>query len=594
MKGHYARVMRFGSAGVLLALPLTAAAFPFEYGPIQGNLDSVASIGAAMRIEDADPELIGIANGGTARSVNTDDGNLNYGGGDVFSALAKVTHDLELKYDNYGFFTRASYFYDHQASQDEFLGPIAEDRLASDVDFLDLFAYGNFDLNGHALDLRIGKQVVSWGESTFIPNGINVINAVDVAKLRSPGAEIKEALLPISMLSASYQINDRTSVEALWILSWDKTRIDPRGSYFSSNDTVSDDGNAVYAGFGRRNDQRNAFPVTAENTGGAAIPILRTQDNRPSDKRGQYGLAVRYFAESLNNTELGAYYLSYHSRTPFVSALRGDGAFPGTLVTPGNTLYFADYPEDIELFGLSFNTSAPFGIAVQGEYSYRPDMPVQIASTELVLAALRVANNHDTYYGLDPTTAPKLLQGYAEVPVHQLQTTLTKAFGPTLGASQFLVLGEIGGTYQDLPDGLLFNGPATSLPAPGSQDLASGSFQTEGYATTASWGYRLVSRFDFEDVIGAIQMSPRLAFAHDVKGVSSSFNQDTKAVTLGLGFNYLQRWQADIAYTNFFGGRTYSGTDPGAVPAGQSPDYAESANPNKDRDFVAVSVSYAF
>ena len=68
--------------------------------------------------------------------------------------------------------------------------------------------------------------------------------------------------------------------------------------------------------------------------------------------------------------------------------------------------------------------------------------------------------------------------------------------------------------------------------------------------------------------------------------------------------------QADIGYTAFFGGRTYSGTDP--VPPGvdinpdpnvttlstgstsQSQDFATSANPNKDRDFLAVSLSYAF
>jgi hypothetical protein len=89
--------------------------------------------------------------------------------------------------------------------------------------------------------------------------------------------------------------------------------------------------------------------------------------------------------------------------------------------------------------------------------------------------------------------------------------------------------------------------------------------------------------------------------AHDVNGVSPTFNEDTKSATLGIGLNYRQNLQADIAYTWFWGGRTYSGTDPNTstappnfFPAGQSADYASSSNPLKDRDFLAVSVSYSF
>ena len=107
---------------------------------------------------------------------------------------------------------------------------------------------------------------------------------------------------------------------------------------------------------------------------------------------------------------------------------------------------------------------------------------------------------------------------------------------------------------------------------------------------------------DFENAVGATSLSPRLVLAHDVHGVGPSFNQGAKAITAGLGVNYLQRWQADFGYTSFFGGRTYAGTDrlpPGAAPgvsgdSRQSASFATSANPNKDRDFFAASVSYAF
>ena len=64
-------------------------------------------------------------------------------------------------------------------------------------------------------------------------------------------------------------------------------------------------------------------------------------------------------------------------------------------------------------------------------------------------------------------------------------------------------------------------------------------------------------------------------------------------MTVGLGYNLRQVWQADIAYTTYFDGRTYSGTDTTAVGA-QPREYASSANPLKDRDFIAATVSYSF
>jgi len=71
------------------------------------------------------------------------------------------------------------------------------------------------------------------------------------------------------------------------------------------------------------------------------------------------------------------------------------------------------------------------------------------------------------------------------------------------------------------------------------------------------------------------------------------------ALTFGIGVNYLQKWQFDLAYTTYFGGKTYSGTDApnassGALPPGQSASYASGSNYLKDRDFLSVSVSYAF
>src|SRR6185437_2370919 len=131
------------------------------------------------------------------------------------------------------------------------------DRLGQDVVGLDGFVSAAFQPMGKTLRLRAGRQVISWGESTFIPNGINVINPVDLSKLRSPGAELKEAFVPTAGIWASQEITTSFSVAGFVLTNFDKGRLDPKGSYFSNNDTVSDDSNRVIVSFGRRHDDRS-------------------------------------------------------------------------------------------------------------------------------------------------------------------------------------------------------------------------------------------------------------------------------------------------------------------------------------------------
>ena len=626
--------------GNALALALMVATAPpvqaFEFGSestdgssaVTGSFDTTLSLGASMRMSDRDPALISIANGGTSRDPNSDDGNLNYNKNDIFSAAIKATHELDLRRDNLGFFGRASYFYDHAVMSKDELDSHAKDRSGRNFRLLDAYLRGNFNVGERNLNVRAGKQVVSWGESTFIQNGINVINPIDVSKLRIAGAELKEGLLPTGIVWASQEVTDSLTVEGYVQTNYKKTQLDPRGTFFSTNDFAADGASVAYTGFGRRNDGHGAagtFPAVAT----AQLIAPRSAD-REAANSGQYGLALRTLTKS--NTELGLYAMKYHSRTPFVSGKRGGVTAPGGMTTspsctvfdvptfgavfagnPANTAaattaacnaaagragtYFAEYPEDIKLYGLSFSTEGPLGIALQGEHSYRPNQPIQLPSAELLLASLGLANqltstNSATAAGVAYGTE---ISGYRRVEMHQTQVTATKAFGSTFGAEQLVALGEVGFTYIKLPDYLKFAGAGVHLPQNGSSTSTSfGSTSTDGFMTTTSWGYRLLGRMDFPDAILGANLSPRLAFSHDVSGVSPTFNESVKTATLGLGMNFRENWQADISYTAFFGGKTYSGTDPAAVPAGQPTTYASSSNPLKDRDFLSMNVSYAF
>ena len=62
---------------LLLAAPITQAV-DLSSGDLDANLDVTVSVGGSYRVGSPSADLIGLANGGTAYSVNSDDGNLNY------------------------------------------------------------------------------------------------------------------------------------------------------------------------------------------------------------------------------------------------------------------------------------------------------------------------------------------------------------------------------------------------------------------------------------------------------------------------------------------------------------------------------------
>ena len=631
-----ALALAFAGAG-----PALAFQFNMDNG-LAGSLDTTLSYGISVRAGSRDPSLIGIANGGTSRSVNEDDGNLNYERRKAFANVAKATTDLELKWGRFGFFGRGTAFYDFENADNDKLGPTAKDRVGKNIQGLDGFVSAAFEPMGKNLRVRAGRQVISWGESTFIPNGINAINPVDLSKLRVPGSEVKEAFLPTAGLWANLELTKNASLEGFYLTNHDKIRIDPRGTYFSNNDFASDDATRVILSFGRRRDQHtpasNPVPPVIPTLGPAAGALYgpfdpaasvwapRAADRDPSDN-GQWGLALRYLASGLNNTEFGLYYMNYHSRIPLFSGIKGTPSSAltgGPLIAPicataalralchsGTANYFAEFPEDIRLFGVSFNTAGPAGIALQGEYSYRSNLPVQYSTPELLLASLGLPNTITGFTQIPGApigaTAAALvpdgtyMQGYRRLKASQFQMTGTKSEPNVLGADQLILLGEAGVTYfHNLPTDVKFNGPANYLPVTAFGAVLSSAFsvQKEGFLTSVSWGYRLVGRLEYSNALLGGNVAPRVAFSHDVRGVGPSFNHGTKSISFGTSWDYQRKWLVDAQYTGYFGGRTFCGTDVppagSAVTPGQSASFCSNANPLKDRDFYSVSVSYSF
>ena len=497
LKSHVLGALAAALTSAMLVAPAYAA--PFSYGELKGSFDSTFSVGALYRLNNPSPTYYGTTNSfdgvaGLQTSVNTDDGNLNYKKGTV-SQLLKGSHDLELRYRNFGGFARGYYFRDLKAGNTARtpLTDQAQDRVEKGAELLDAYVLAKFDAaDSIPVDLRFGRQVLSLGESTFIPNGINIINPVDLSKLRVPGAELKEAFLPVNMLKASIGLTQNLTIEPFWLLEFRRNEIEPAGTYFSTNDFASRGGKNVFLGFGS----------LADNGTLGGIP-------RDFDREGgnfnQYGVAARYTAAALNDTDLGFYYAKYHSRSPLIS-------------------------------------------------SRTPTVPINTDLTGPLTAVFIRA-------GLPPAAAAAQASGIFQLIV--LSQTNPAALTPVQIA-----------TLQAAQTQAAFNGASMI-------NTGNGAFPptpSSAFADEFSWGYQAAGRLDYTNVFANVNISPSLAFTHDVSGNTplplGNYVAKRKSVNLGVEFTYQQKWSLEVRYVDFFGGDRY--------------------NLLADRDYVSTTLRYSF
>jgi len=637
-----ARVVGVAAVTTILAVVMAAPVGAFEFAQTDNyslNLDTTLSWGARYRIEDRDQSIIGFPEGGTAWSVNGDDGDLNFDTGLVSNTI-KATIDLGYEYKGwdstgFGFFVRGSGFIDYELMKDccarTELTQEALDWAGKRVELLDAYAWFQFGIGNGRAEIRVGNQVLNWGESTFIQGGLSGINPVDVSALRVPGAELREAFRPLGMVWASVDLSQNISVEGFYEYEWDPIVIDPPGTYFSTNDFAGRGGESVFLAFG-------SFPDTGESPWYIQPPVdypfmsVPRGDTIEADDGGQYGIALRLFMPNWGGTEFGLYYMNLHSRLPTINGVTGtvqgvqDASAAGQAaalqiynyfgVPPGlspevdaaaaqaaqaagvsayahTATWFTAYPEDIKYYGLSWNAQlGTSGIAFQGEASYKQDAPYQADDVELLFAALSPIN---PVFAAMNQVAPggvglsEEVDGYRRLDSSQLQFTLTKIAAQILGADQAVFLGEFGFNWVfDMPDKdtLRFDGPGTytsgnpymSTFNPGAAHSGKEWERPEHFADDFSWGYRLVTKFQYNNAIAAWTVSPRVAWAQDVTGITpgpgGAFLEGRKALTVGLGFDYQNAWQIDLSYTTYSGASRY--------------------NLINDRDFIGGFIKYSF
>ncbi len=625
-----------GAAACAVAATGGAQAYDGTVGGFQISIDTTLSSSVDVRASPIDENFVGVANGGKFVLANNDNGTLNYKNNTPVAATQRITTEVQIKREDYGFFIRATGFYDpitdSESTDFQKLPRAAVRDVGADLRLLDAYAFARPDVFGHPVDVRVGAQALNWGESTFIQFGINSITPLDVTALRTPGSELRNAFLPIPVVDLKTEIVPDLTVEGFWQPFWTRSKLEPDGSFFSTNDSLFDGGTW--------GNLRNDFPDNMKSIYGISLPagdifgasLSRSTDRHPTGL-DEFGVALRKTFSSLGDTEIGLYFENYDSRTPFgsdrtgaynISGLGGVLAelppelgkllsgqkFYASKTYTSTASFFADYPKDIHLLGLSWNFTGPNGIAVQGELSSRINQPIQLSASDLALAvslpaikqtaalspALLVALNnalyHDPTIALvgDPESFNSIIDGWKRYPVIQAQTTFTKLFPaiPTLYINQIALIGEIGGDYvANFPrERGVFDAAYTTDVNSAFNETATVDGDTllshKGLPSQFSAAYTVATVIDVPNLLPyAIDMKPTISLQHDFVGTSpvgvNVFVQNTAAASVGVTFNYLQAWSLGVQYTNHFpvfdGGKSY-----GLL----------------DRDFYSATLSYEF
>jgi hypothetical protein len=398
------RMARAVGAAMLTGVASGASALSFEFGDGGEWLldwDTNISYSAQWRVAKQDDDKFAYKNTGNLIAdserysvlVNANDGNNNFNRSLVQNKISFVS-EMDLQWRNYGVFLRGRGYYDDVYNDDtdhrqedfrtynsgELYPPgdagfqefpdETRDAHRDRLEMLDYYVYANGQLPGDRLfNVRLGSQVINWGEATFSP-GINGLQSrADLIARNTPGVEVKEILLPSGALYGQFDLMPNLTFEAYYQYEWRKTELNGVGSYFSDRD---------FLGPGAEN-----FLVAI---GQNIIVQVPKANEEKADDDGQWGAALHWVTD--NGTDFGFYVVNAHNKAPAYQLFTNAVGIP--------EYYEIQYYEDIKGYAASFTTV--LGITnVQGEVSYKEDVPVVLLNgdpEEGDLISAQIGGNH--------------------------------------------------------------------------------------------------------------------------------------------------------------------------------------------------------
>ncbi len=621
--------VRFATGFAVVLLASQSSAFEFNLGEWRGYMDTTFTASAAMRVE-------GNTEFGTAPPTGRT--YIFKDPGDVYSTPLSLLTDIGISKGNFGAFARAAYVYDptilgkdcdtcfrpnsyahtpgmvfpgtltpvvdpaynfapfeSQFHDPALLGgpnpllyPVdgiddkAQKLAGNRFNLLDLFVYGGWDLWGHPLNVRVGKQVINWGESNIQGGGIaQMQNPRDLSKATTPGTDVKETLIPQESVYFNFGFTDNISLEAYYTWNWRESTFIGVGTYFSPFDFLG-------AGY-----NPDLFVRGIEKSG-----------KSEPENGGQWGINMHFVIPSWNYADLGIYWVRSHAHSPYIGlnenyVPRPDPARPGAMTLAG---YQWIYPEDQDTYAISLNGEGPFDTSFAVEFNLKekfydtrecrnlfgiggigvPDLggiPVS-AIFGFPLAGQGGVGTQGVTPGCDVGASN----------VYTFLGNLTKSAGTDLfGADKINLVFDMAAVW--IPE-LHFDGGAAaggrdrvnaSATSPtgqsthiGDPGFFKGVDGLDRPLTEFSWGYTAVMGLEYPNLFWNLTVKPTVIFVHHVEGYTpfqgGAMVENQRTIVSKLTFDYQSQTSVDLQYVTWLG----------------------TAGTNASRDNVSITFKYSF
>ncbi|MDE0855490.1 MAG: DUF1302 family protein, partial [Nevskia sp.] len=571
---------------------------------------------------------------GLPTTANFDDGDRNFKQFSLINNRFSGIGEIQFAHDNYGAVFSGDGFYDlvyHHPNDND--SPATVNKTGPNnrftdaaryydgqrVRLLEAYGYGDWNLwdSEASLDLRIGKQLVAYGEALFFTGIALAQSPTDATRAFIPGAEVKDILLPVNQVSMQLGLPDGLSVMGYYHLDFKADEIFPVGDFYSIQDAVGPGGQFAYGSINplyakgcpglfssvatNLAAQGNLGPVlSAINSAGSAAGIsitsldqvcnlpgnigpalgaapailsVRGPDIRPS-RWGQWGVGLKYPVTA--KTALGLFLLRYSDTTPAVQLNPGCAAFstliPLTTCTLNEsvpTSYQVKYYDGIHLLGGTFSTSwGPFNIS--GEFNYREGLDIPVKAT--IDGEIEPVYTRGKLGQADLSTIFTTNPGFL---VDEIPIVAEVAYIHVFGVDPFQTqpVPVAGNPLSPLPNPI--------MPSSNGQDL---------FFSKNAWGYEMLAMPKNHNVVAGWDLGYPISFSAIAKGNPSMagafgalFGEGDQRLSAGLDATYLDNLELGITYNVFLGspGKTIGGSD-------------LHEHPYADRDNATFSVKYNF
>jgi len=586
---------------------------------------------------------------------NSDDGDRSIGRHGTISNKVSAVFDVSLTKDDYRAFTRISTFkdtiYDHSndnntpayvspalglggvsqvaansAATFNGIGPSnqysqeAKDLNGQRTRVLDAYIQGQWKLSdgssgtSNPLTIKIGRQVVAWGEGLIFQGMGGSMNPNDAVKAQTPGTPLKEIFLPSEQIYGSLGVTENLTAMAYYKWKFRDNELPPAGTYFSPADIVGPGANFLAAGdvMGSYCSAMGGLDIWLAKKDGVVSPRCpasgtfgagRTADVGRKNS-GQWGIGARY--QYTDATEFGAYYLRYTAlvglpeftyasgnsqdqignngdpRFAYPYTVQGgknvnlmDTWIPNALLPSLQTLipysYHIRYMNDINLLGGSFTTKlGEYNVA--GEFVYRDGEPIMMG------------HGIDNHYQL------------ARGKVQNAQVSAIKTWGSgfadgLLGVSQAALASEIAISHLSSFETPAYSGFTSGSKYPDMFGIIPGTFgklpTPSPSGVSNSMAYALDLMMDYTAIFPGWDLQNEVVWMHQLKGNSAMQNgwnsglqgKNDRRLSLGAKFTYQNNLELGLKLVYFLG----------------SPDIDfVNMRTMVDRDFIAFTATYHF